>query len=147
MTLRMLNPLIQSSSLASTTQANVTYSPAALVVSISGELSRVRTAYQIFKCQMNLVRERGVFDELNFNLLSKEFTEGSKFSESKNGEFWTLQPFKLGNILALEENGSGHTVEHISAELLKKFSYLGVNKEMGLKMNVSAIPFSMRELY
>ena len=66
-----------------------------------------------------------------------------KFSASRNGEFWTLRPLKLGNTQALEGDGLGHTVEHISAELLKKFSYLVVNKEMGLKMNVGLVPLSM----
>ena len=107
----------------------------------------MRAAYQIFKSQMNLIRERGVIDELNFNLLGKEFAGGIKFNTSQNGEIWTLQPFKLVNTQVLEGDGSGHTVEHISAELLKRFSYLVVNKEMGLKMNVSLIPSRMRGLY
>jgi len=123
-------------SIASSTQALVSYNPATLTVAISGELSRVRAAHQAFKSQMESLRERGAFDEINFILLGKEYGDGLTLVAGNDQNSWNLKPSILDEAFGLGDGSSAHTIEHVSAELLKKLSYLTLSKDHGLKMNV-----------
>lgn len=127
-------------SIASSTQALVSYNPVTLTVAIGGELSRVRAAHQAFKSQMEKVRECGAFNEINFILLGKEYADGLSFVPGKGQNSWILQPSALDRRFGLGDSGLAHTIEHVSAELLKKFSYLALNKDHSLKMAVSFSP-------
>ncbi|KAF8425865.1 hypothetical protein EV426DRAFT_33978 [Tirmania nivea] len=122
-------------SIASSTEALVSYNPDSLTVTIGGELSRVRAAHQAFKSQMGKVRERGAFDEINFILLGKEYADGLTFVPGKDQNSWNVQPSLLDGVFGLGDDSLAHAVEHVSAELLKKFTYLALSKDYSLKMN------------
>ncbi|KAF8439531.1 hypothetical protein BGX38DRAFT_1273383 [Terfezia claveryi] len=126
---------ISLKNIASITQALVSYNPAILTVAISGELSCVRAANQAFRIQMEKVRERGAFDEINFVLLGKEYADGLTFVPGKDQNSWNLQPSLVDESFGLGDGSLAHTIEHVSAELLKKFSYLALSKDHSLKMN------------
>jgi len=98
---------------------------------------------------MEKVRERGAFDETNFILLGKEYADGLTFVPGKDQNSWSLQPSLLDEAFGLGDGTLAHTIEHVSAGLLKKFSYLALSKDHSLKMNVSfvALPFHIQSTY
>lgn len=97
---------------------------------------------------MEKVREGGAFDETNFILLGKEYADGLIFIPGKDQNSWNLQPSLLDEALGLGDGTLAHTIEHVSTELLKKFSYLTLSKDHSLKMNVSfVLPFHVQSTY
>lgn len=130
-------PLLMSCySIASKTQALLTFNPATLIVSIGGELGRVRSAHHDFKRQRDVIKERGAFHEDNFTLLSMDFGDGLKFVPGKDHNTWNIHPVKLDGIFGLGDGSQAHSVEEVAMILLKKLSYLALSKDHGLKMNV-----------
>jgi hypothetical protein len=97
---------------------------------------------------MEEVRERGAFDEIDFILLGNEYADGLTFVPGKDQNSWNLQPALLDGDFGLGDGSLAHTIEHVSAELLKKFSYLSLSKDHSLKMNVSfALLFHLQSAY
>lgn len=130
-------------SIASNTQASLLFNPSALTVYIGGELSCVRAANQALKAQMSKIRERGALNEAIFNLISKDFEHGLKFEPEKDLNSWRIQPAIADGTSGIGDGNLVHTIEQASAVLLKRFSYMALTNNVGLKMNVgfNIIPY------